>query len=358
MSTTTDLYKHSLALLTDLYQLTMAYGYWKLGTRRQGGRLSPLVPQEPVRRRVQRRVRPAIRHRLSRRSPLRSGRRRLPRQRSPATTASRCSRQRFLDYLREMRFTCDVDAMPEGTVVFPHEPLVRVRGPILQCQILETPLLNMINFQTLIATKSSRICQAAKGEPVMEFGLRRAQGIDGGLAASPGRLRRRVRWRLRNLLAGKLFGIPVKGTHAHSWVMSFDTEMEAFEAYAKVMPNNCVFLVDTYNTLEGVRHAAKVGQEAEGGRPQDDRHPPRQRRPRLPQHRGPQDPRRSRPCRRQHPRQQRSRRADHRQPQGPGGEDHRLGRRHEAGDGVRPAGAGRRLQARCDPRRQAAGSTR
>src|SRR4051812_6698696 len=164
----------------------------------------------------------------------------------------------FCDYLRQMRFECDVDAIPEGTAVFPHEPLVRVKGPILQAQIIETPLLNLVNFQTLIATKAARICHATGGEPVLEFGLRRAQGIDGGLAAS------RAAYvggcaATSNVLAGRIFGIPVKGTHAHSWVMSFDDEPEAFEAYAKAMPNNCVFLVDTYDTLEGVRHAVEVG---------------------------------------------------------------------------------------------------
>jgi nicotinate phosphoribosyltransferase len=166
----------------------------------------------------------------------------------------------FLDYLRELRFTCDVDAVPEGTVVFPHEPLVRVTGPILQAQIIETPLLNLLNFQTLIATKASRVCQATRGEPVLEFGLRRAQGVDGGLAASRAAYVGGVA-ATSNVLAGKLFGIPVKGTHAHSWVMSFDDELESFEAYARAMPNNCVFLVDTYDTLQGVRHAVEVGRK-------------------------------------------------------------------------------------------------
>ena len=164
----------------------------------------------------------------------------------------------FLKYLSELEFSCDVDAVPEGTVVFPHEPLVRVSGPIIECQILETVLLNIVNFQTLVATKAARICDAARGDAVLEFGLRRAQGIDGGLAAS------RAAYiggcaATSNVLAGKRFGIPVKGTHAHSWVMSFDDEVEAFDRYADAMPNNCVFLVDTYDTLEGVRRATQVG---------------------------------------------------------------------------------------------------
>jgi nicotinate phosphoribosyltransferase len=123
---------------------------------------------------------------------------------------------------------------------------------------VETPLLNMVNFQTLVATKAARVCHATQGEPVLEFGLRRAQGIDGALAAS------RAAYiggcaATSNVLAGRLFGIPVKGTHAHSWVMSFDDELESFDAYARVMPNNCVFLVDTYDTLDGVRNAVEVG---------------------------------------------------------------------------------------------------
>ena len=164
----------------------------------------------------------------------------------------------FLDYLGKLRMTCDVDAIPEGTVVFPHEPLVRIRGPILQGQLFETALLNVINFQTHIATKAARVCHAANGEPVLEFGLRRAQGPDGAVMAS------RAAYiggcaSTSNVLAGRRFGIPVRGTHAHSWVMSFDTELEAFRTYADAMPHNCTFLVDTYDTLDGVRHAIEVG---------------------------------------------------------------------------------------------------
>ena len=164
----------------------------------------------------------------------------------------------FLAYLRELRLSVDIDAVAEGTVVFGHEPLLRVRGSLLEAQLLETTLLNAINFQTLIATKAARICQAARGEPVLEFGLRRAQGADGALSAS------RAAYiggaaATSNVLAGKLFGIPVRGTHAHSWVMSFDSEREAFSAYAETMPNNCVLLVDTYDTLTGVRNAIEVG---------------------------------------------------------------------------------------------------
>lgn len=164
----------------------------------------------------------------------------------------------FLDYLRDLKLTVSIDAIPEGTLVFPHQPILRITGPILQCQLLETALLNIINFQTLIATKAARVCQAAQGEPVLEMGLRRGQGPDGALAASRAAHIGGCAT-TSNVLAGKVFGIPVKGTHAHSWVMSFETEMEAFEQYAAALPGNCTFLVDTYDTLEGVRNAVKMG---------------------------------------------------------------------------------------------------
>jgi nicotinate phosphoribosyltransferase len=148
--------------------------------------------------------------------------------------------------------------VPEGTVVFPNEPLIRVTGPLPHCQLVETALLNVVNFQTLVATKAARVCEAARGAPVIEFGLRRAQGPDGALSAS------RAAYvggcvGTSNVLAGQRFGIPVGGTHAHSWVMAFDSEIDAFLAYAEALPNNGVFLVDTYDTLEGVRNACVAG---------------------------------------------------------------------------------------------------
>ena len=166
----------------------------------------------------------------------------------------------FLHHLQSTPLSVDMDAVPEGSIVFPHEPIIRMRGNIIPCQLFETPLLTLINFQTLIATKASRVCAAAQGDSVLEFGLRRAQGFDGGLSAS------RAAYiggchATSNVLAGKLFDIPVKGTHAHAWVMMFDSELDAFEAYADAMPNNCVFLVDTYDTLEGVKKATKVGKQ-------------------------------------------------------------------------------------------------
>jgi nicotinate phosphoribosyltransferase len=166
----------------------------------------------------------------------------------------------FLDHLRALQLTCDIDAIPEGTLVFPDEPLIRVVGPIAQCQLLETALLNIFNFQSLITTKAARVCLAAEHDPVIEFGLRRSQGVDGGLTAA------RAAYiggcaGTSNLQAGQQFGIPVSGTQAHSWIMFFENEREAFDAYAKAMPNNCIFLVDTYDSIDGIRHAIEVGAE-------------------------------------------------------------------------------------------------
>ena len=167
--------------------------------------------------------------------------------------------EQFLEYLSSFKLSVDIDAVPEGTIVFPNEPLVRVTGPILECQLIETPLLNCVNFETLIASKAARVCQAA-GAPVAEFGLRRAQGAAGGVWASRAAVVGGCA-STSNVLAGRMFGIPVSGTHAHSWVMSFPDELTAFRAYAKSFPTNCVLLVDTYDVEQGVKNAITVGLE-------------------------------------------------------------------------------------------------
>ncbi len=253
------IYRDSLALLTDLYQLTMAYGYWhqKLHDRR------------------------AVFHMFFRRSPFEGGfaiaaglqpfielvqNYRFDTSDLDYLAGLEGSDDKvlfppeFLEYLAQLHFTCDIDAVPEGTVVFPYEPLIRVTGPLLQAALLESVLLNLINFPSLIATKAARVCLAARDDTVLEFGLRRAQGIDGAITAS------RAAYiggchATSNLLAGKLFGIPVRGTHSHAWVMVFDDEQQAFDAYAEALPSNCVFLVDTYNTLEGVQRAIEIGKK-------------------------------------------------------------------------------------------------
>ncbi|MBA9077339.1 nicotinate phosphoribosyltransferase [Rufibacter quisquiliarum] len=261
----TQRFRTSLALLTDMYQLTMAQGYWKKG----------MADQE------------AVFHLYFRKNPFKGGYTLCAgledaidllqnfgfTEEDVAYLGSLKGSQGqvlfeegFLQHLRELQFTCDVEAIPEGTAVFPNEPLLRIKGPILQCQLLETPLLTILNFQTLVATKAARVVDAAQGDTVIEFGMRRAQGPDGAISAARAAFIGGVK-ATSNMLAGKLFAIPVKGTHAHSWVMSFERESEAFSAYGDVFPHDSVFLVDTYNTLEGVKKAIAVASKmrAQGG---------------------------------------------------------------------------------------------
>ncbi len=252
-------YRESLALLTDFYELTMAYGYWKKG----------MADRE------------AAFHLFFRRKPFNGGFAIAAGleialdfienfhysasdlaylEQLKAADGSSIFEPKFLEFLSRFSFKCDIDAMPEGTAVFPYEPLLRVQGPILHAQLLECPLLNIINFQSLIATKAARICWAARPDPVVEFGMRRAQGIDGALAAS------RAAYiggcdSTSHTLAGKIYGIPVRGTHAHSWIMAFDEEETSFETYAEVMPKNCIFLIDTYDTIGGVKKAMAVAKK-------------------------------------------------------------------------------------------------
>jgi nicotinate phosphoribosyltransferase len=256
MDTLKRLYGDSLALLTDFYEITMAYGYWKTGIAETDSVFHITFRQNPFNGGYTIACGLAIAMEfladfafaesdLEYLAGIRDG------------AGRPLLEKKFLDYLGGVRLTCDVDAVPEGTVVFPQEPLLRIRGPLLQCQILESVLLNILNFQSLIATKASRVVLAAEGNPVLEFGLRRAQGFDGALGAS------RAAYiggcsATSNVLAGKLLGIPVAGTHSHSWVMAFDSEREAFEQYARILPNNCIFLVDTYQTLPGVRNAVET----------------------------------------------------------------------------------------------------
>src|SRR5689334_3173471 len=245
------------ALLTDLYELTMALGYWREGRAQQEAAFYLYFRSAPFHGgyTIACGLEPALayveglrftREDLDYLSTLRGA------------DESALFPREFLDVLGSVRLALDIDMVAEGRVVFPNEPLVRVRGPLLQAQLVETALLTHIGFPTLVATKAARMCLAAGAGEVVEFGLRRAQGPDGGLSAS------RAAYiggcsSTSNVLAGQRFGIPVKGTHAHSWVMVFDDELDAFTAYADAMPNNVVFLVDTYDTLDGVRHAIEVG---------------------------------------------------------------------------------------------------
>lgn len=254
MSTPDWTRREGLALLTDLYELTMMAGYARSGRAEQRVQFEYFF-------------------------------RSLPPHGGFVVTAGLGP---FLEYLEALRFSDEdiaylrglklfdegflnrlagfrprltIRAMPEGTLAFPFEPMVLVEGPIFDAQLIETALLNFLNYQTLIASKAARVCLAAMGDPVIEFGLRRAHGPDGGLSGSRGAYIGGCTT-TSNVLAGKVYGIPVAGTHAHSWVMSFGDELEAFRTFAGFYPERCVFLVDTYDTLRsGVPNAIRVIKE-------------------------------------------------------------------------------------------------
>lgn len=167
----------------------------------------------------------------------------------------------FLDYLKDFKFSGDIYAIPEGSIIFPREPLVKVIAPVMEAQLLETALLNIVNHQCLVATKASRVCDAAEGDGVMEFGLRRAQGPDAGTYGARAAVIGGCNG-TSNVLAGKLFNVPVKGTHAHSWIMSFPDEYTAFKKYADLYPDACILLIDTYDTIKsGLPNAIRVFKE-------------------------------------------------------------------------------------------------
>jgi len=246
-------------LLTDLYELTMAYGYWKSGLAEKEATFYLTFRKHPFKGGFT--LACGLASVLDYLARLHFGHDDLEYLASLKGRDDRPLFERaFLDCLRDLKFRFDLDAVPEGTVVFPQEPLVRVQGPILQAQLIETALLHVLNFQSLIATKAARVCLAARGDPVIEFGLRRAQGGDGGVKASRAAFLGGCAG-TSNVLAAKELGIPVLGTHAHSWVMSFASEAEAFAAYARALPANCLLLVDTYDSLAGVRHAVEVGRQ-------------------------------------------------------------------------------------------------
>ena len=245
-------------LLTDLYQLTMAAGYWKHDWQDRRAVFHLFFRRAPFGEKAA--LAAGIQPALDFLTQLKFSEDDLAYLGTLAGPDGQpIFESAFLDYLRDLAWSLDVAAVPEGTLVLPHEPLLRIEGPLLQCQLVETALLNIVNFQTLIATKAARVCSAAEGDPVLEFGLRRAQGPDGGLSASRAAFLGGCA-ATSNVLAGKEFGIPVKGTHAHSWVMSYPDELAAFTAYAKALPNNVTCLVDTYDTIQGVKNAIKVGQ--------------------------------------------------------------------------------------------------
>ena len=245
--------ERNLTLLTDLYQLTMMSGYYKNGKQNDIAVFDLFFRRNSV---ITYSVAAGLEQAVGYIRSLRFTEEDIAYLRSLGLFD-----EPFLAYLKNFRFTGDVFAVPEGTVVFPEEPILTVRAPLLEAQFVETALLNIVNHQTLIATKAAKIAYAAEGGSVMEFGLRRAQGPDAGTygarAAVIGGCSS-----TSNVLAGRLFGIPVAGTHAHSWVMNFPTEYEAFRAYARLFPDACLLLVDTYDTLKsGVPNAIRVFKE-------------------------------------------------------------------------------------------------
>ena len=245
----------NLTMMTDLYQLTMMYGYYKKG------KMDQIVVFDMFFRKQ---------NSLESSYAIAAGLEQVieyienlnfTEEDISFLRSLNLFDEGFFDQLRNFQFTGEIYAVPEGTLVFPMEPIVRVKAPIFQAQLIETTLLNLINHQTLIATTASRVVCAAQGDDVMEFGLRRAQGPDAGIYGARAAIIGGCA-STSNVMTAQMFGTKASGTHAHSWVMSFDSELEAFRAYADCFPDNCLLLVDTYDTLKsGVPNAIKVFQE-------------------------------------------------------------------------------------------------
>ncbi len=241
----------NLTLLTDLYQLTMMQGYYIKNKHTQVTVFDMFYRKNPDKNSFS--IFCGVEELVNYIESLKFNDEDIDYLRSLNTF-----NEEFLKYLKDFKFTGEIYSFPEGSVILPYEPLIRIKAPIFEAQLIETALLNTINHQSLIATKAQRVSSAAKGVPVLEFGLRRAQGADAGIFGS------RAAYiggcvGTSNVLAGKKFDIHVSGTHAHSWIMSFDDELEAFLAYGELYPNSCILLVDTYDTLgKGVPNAIKA----------------------------------------------------------------------------------------------------
>ncbi len=244
----------NLTMLTDLYQLTMMYGYWKCGMHKNRAVFDMFYRKgSDV---TQYAVVAGLEQLIDYINNLHFSEEDLS-----YLSSLKLFDDAFINELRNFRFSGDIDAIPEGTIVFPGEPLVRVIAPIFEAQLIETALLNIINHQTLIATKACRVVQAAQGDSILEFGLRRAQGPDAGIYGARAAIIGGCD-ATSNVLTGEMYGIPVKGTHAHSWVMSFPDELSAFRAYAEYFPTSCMLLIDTYDTLKsGLPNAITVFKE-------------------------------------------------------------------------------------------------
>lgn len=252
----------NLTMMTDLYQLTMMYGYFKTGMRDNLATFDMFYRSKDATTHYA--IMAGLEQLIEYLENLRFDEESLRYLGSLGIFD-----EDFLDELRSFEFHGDVYAVPEGTIVFPGEPLIRVTAPIFEAQLVETALLNIINHQTLIATKASRVVQAAEGGTVMEFGLRRAQGPDAGIYGARAAIIGGCK-STSNVLTGQMYNIPIAGTHAHSWVMSFPDEITAFRKYAEMFPTSCLLLVDTYDTLKsGVPNAIQVFDElrAQGHEP-------------------------------------------------------------------------------------------
>jgi nicotinate phosphoribosyltransferase len=250
-----------VALNTDLYELTMAQGFWESGMGEGEACFNAFFRENPFNGGYaiscgQGQIADLVENFVFSEESLDYL------AQVPAPGGGLLFKQGFLDYLRDFRMRVSVWAPREGDLIFPREPMVRIQGPMVDCQLIETALLNLVNFQTLVATKTARVVSAAQGHGVSDFGLRRAQGPDGGLAVARASYIGGAN-STSNVLAGKIYGIPVFGTHAHSWVMAFPTQLEAFRAFAKSSPKNCVLLLDTYDVRDGIRDAITVAKEME-----------------------------------------------------------------------------------------------
>ncbi len=253
--------KRNLTLLTDLYELTMMNGYYLHGKQDEIAVFDVFFRQnELITYSLAAGLEQAVDYCLN----LNFGEDEIAYLKSLGIFDPG-----FLEYLKTFKFTGDIYAVPEGTVVFPGEPIFTVKAPVMQAQLIEAAVLNIINHQTLIASKAAKVCAAAKGDNVMEFGLRRAQGPDAGIYGARAAIIGGCS-STSNVLAGQMFGVKVSGTHAHSWVMDFPSEYEAFKAYSETYPDATLLLVDTYDTLKsGIPNAIKVFDElkAKGKRP-------------------------------------------------------------------------------------------
>lgn len=253
--------KRNLTLLTDLYELTMMNGYYLHGKQDEIAVFDVFFRQnELITYSLAAGLEQAVDYCLN----LNFGEDEIAYLKSLGIFDPG-----FLEYLKTFKFAGDIYAVPEGTVVFPGEPIFTVKAPVMQAQLIEAAVLNIINHQTLIASKAAKVCAAAKGDNVMEFGLRRAQGPDAGIYGARAAIIGGCS-STSNVLAGQMFGVKVSGTHAHSWVMDFPSEYEAFKAYSETYPDATLLLVDTYDTLKsGIPNAIKVFDElkAKGKRP-------------------------------------------------------------------------------------------